>query len=59
MTSGMPQRRFPAAGFWLVKESFGMTMGEATMTISLIHSVVAPVGLGMVLLMNLLPARPS
>jgi gluconate:H+ symporter, GntP family len=47
------------AGFWLVKESFGMTMGEATMTISVIQSIVALVGLGMVLLMNLFPALPS
>jgi gluconate:H+ symporter, GntP family len=47
------------AGFWLVKESFGMTMGEATKTISLIQSIVALVGLGMVLLMNLFPALPS
>ncbi len=43
------------AGFWLVKESFGMTMGEATMTISIIQSIVAVVGLVMVLLMSLLP----
>ncbi|MBN9047792.1 MAG: hypothetical protein J0H18_19330 [Rhizobiales bacterium] len=43
------------AGFWLVKESFGMTMGEATMTISIIQSIVAVVGLIMVLLLNLLP----
>jgi gluconate:H+ symporter, GntP family len=47
------------AGFWLVKESFGMTMGEATLTISVIQSIVALVGLGMVLLLNLLPALPS
>jgi gluconate:H+ symporter, GntP family len=47
------------AGFWLVKESFGMTMGEATMTISVIQSIVALVGLVMVLLMNLFPALPS
>jgi GntP family gluconate:H+ symporter len=47
------------AGFWLVKESFGMTMGEATMTISVIQSIVALVGLGMVLLLNLFPALPS
>ena len=46
------------AGFWLVKESFGMTMGEATKTISVIQSIVALVGLGMVLLMNLFPALP-
>lgn len=47
------------AGFWLVKESFGMTMGEATKTISIVQSIVALVGLGMVLLMNLFPALPS
>jgi GntP family gluconate:H+ symporter len=47
------------AGFWLVKESFGMTMGEATKTISVIQSIVALVGLVMVLFMNLLPALPS
>jgi len=44
------------AGFWLVKESFGMTMGEATKTISVVQSIVAVVGLAMVLLLNLLPA---
>ena len=43
------------AGFWLVKESFGMTMGEATKTISVIQSIVALVGLVMVLLLNLFP----
>lgn len=43
------------AGFWLVKESFGMTMGEATRTISVVQSIVSLVGLLMVLLMNLLP----
>ncbi|RWR25908.1 gluconate transporter [Sinirhodobacter populi] len=43
------------AGFWLVKESFGMSMGEATMTISVIQSIVSVIGLIMVLLMNLLP----
>jgi GntP family gluconate:H+ symporter len=43
------------AGFWLVKESFGMTMGEATKTISVIQSIVSVVGLVMVLLMNLMP----
>ncbi|AYD00254.1 gluconate:H+ symporter [Neorhizobium sp. NCHU2750] len=44
------------AGFWLVKESFGMSMGEATATISIIQSIVSVVGLVMVLLMNLAPA---
>jgi len=43
------------AGYWMVKESFGMTMGEATKTISVVQSIVAVVGLVMVLLMNLLP----
>ncbi len=43
------------AGFWLVKESFGMTMGEGTATISVIQSIVSIIGLVMVLLMNLLP----
>lgn len=43
------------AGFWLVKESFGMSMGEATRTISVVQSIVAVVGLVMVLLLNLLP----
>lgn len=43
------------AGFWLVKESFGMTMGEATKTISVVQSIVSVVGLAMVMLLNLLP----
>ncbi|WP_287931206.1 gluconate:H+ symporter, partial [Achromobacter sp.] len=33
------------AGFWMVKESFGMTMGEATKTISVVQSIVSVVGL--------------
>ncbi|MNT86085.1 High-affinity gluconate transporter [compost metagenome] len=44
------------AGFWMVKESFGMTMGEATKTISVVQSIVAVVGLVMVLLFDMLPA---
>ncbi len=43
------------AGFWLVKESFGLTMGEATKTISVVQSIVSVAGLIMVLLFNLLP----
>ncbi|ALV06968.1 GntP family permease [Roseateles depolymerans] len=43
------------AGFWLVKESFGMSMGEATKTISVVQSIVSLVGLGMVFLLNLMP----
>ena len=44
------------AGFWMVKESFGMTMGEATKTISVVQSIVSVAGLLMVLLFSLLPA---
>jgi GntP family gluconate:H+ symporter len=43
------------AGFWMVKESFGMSMGEATRTITVVQSIVSFVGLLMVLLFNLLP----
>ena len=39
----------------MVKESFEMTMGEATKTISIVQSIVALVGLVMVLIMNLFP----
>jgi GntP family gluconate:H+ symporter len=46
------------AGFWLVKESFSMSMGEATRTITVVQSIVALVGLGMVLAMNaVMPMR--
>jgi gluconate:H+ symporter, GntP family len=47
------------AGFWMVKEFFDMSMGDATKTISVVQSIVALVGLVMVLLMNLLPKLPS
>jgi len=43
------------AGFWMVKESFGMTMGEATRTITVVQSIVSFVGLLMVLLFDMLP----
>lgn len=43
------------AGFWLVKESFGMSMGETFKTITIIQSIVGFVGLIMALLLNLLP----
>ncbi|MFT8317426.1 MAG: gluconate:H+ symporter [Sporolactobacillus sp.] len=43
------------AGFWLVKESFSMTMGETFKTITVIQSIVGLVGLVMALLLNLLP----
>ena len=42
------------AGFWMVKESFGMTMSEATKTISVVQSIVAVEGLIMVLIFNAL-----
>jgi len=43
------------AGFWLVKESFSMSMGETFKTITIIQSIVGFVGLIMALLLNLLP----
>lgn len=43
------------ASFWLVKESFGMNMTEATKAFSVTQSIVSVVGLIMVLLLNLLP----
>ncbi|MBM7599194.1 GntP family gluconate:H+ symporter [Virgibacillus halotolerans] len=39
-------------GFWLVKESFGMTMGETFKTITVVQSIVGLVGLAMTLLLN-------
>ncbi|WP_100488308.1 GntP family permease [Sporolactobacillus pectinivorans] len=43
------------AGFWLVKESFGMTMGETFKTITVIQSIVGLVGLIMALVLNMFP----
>ena len=43
------------AGFWFVKETFGMTMAEATKTITVIQTIVSVVGLVMVLLFNMMP----
>ena len=43
------------AGFWLVKESFSMSMGETFKTITIIQSIIGLVGLVMALLLNLLP----
>lgn len=39
-------------GFWLVKESFGMSMGETFKTITIVQSIVGICGLVMVLLLN-------
>ena len=43
------------AGFWLVKESFGMSMGETFKTITIIQSIIGIIGLVIALLLNLLP----
>jgi gluconate:H+ symporter, GntP family len=43
------------AGFWLVKESFSMSMGETFKTITIIQSIIGIVGLVMALLLDLLP----
>jgi GntP family gluconate:H+ symporter len=39
-------------GFWLVKESFGMSMGETFKTITVVQSIVGLCGLIMTLLLN-------
>lgn len=41
-------------GFWLVKESFGMSMGETFKTITIVQSIVGICGLIMVLLLNMI-----
>ncbi len=41
------------AGFWLVKEYFGMTAGQTIKTSSVMETVVSVVGLGFVLLLSL------
>lgn len=42
------------AGFWLVKESFGMTLGQATKSHTVIQTLVSVCGLLMTLLLSLL-----
>ncbi|WP_285726191.1 GntP family permease [Psychromicrobium xiongbiense] len=42
------------AGFWLVKESFGMSMGQATRLHTVVQTLVSVFGLGMVLLLSLI-----
>ena len=39
-------------GFWLVKESFGMSMSETFKTITVVQSIVGLCGLIMTLLLN-------
>jgi GntP family gluconate:H+ symporter len=41
------------AGFWLVKEYFGMTVGETIKSWSVMETIISVVGLGGVLLLNL------
>ncbi len=41
------------AGFWMVKEYFGMTVGETFKTWSLMETVMSVVGLGSVMLLSL------
>ncbi|GGU60832.1 gluconate:H+ symporter, GntP family protein [Streptomyces albospinus] len=40
------------AGFWLVKESFGMSLGEAAKTQTVVQTLVSVLGLGMALLLS-------
>src|SRR4051794_217968 len=40
------------AGFWLVKEYFGMTVGETIKTWSVMETIISVMGLGMVLLLS-------
>ncbi|MDN6354111.1 MAG: GntP family permease, partial [Corynebacterium sp.] len=42
------------AGFWLVKEYFGMTVPQTLKTWSLMETVLSVVALGVVLLLNLI-----
>ena len=41
------------AGFWPVKEYFGMTVGETIKSWSVMETIISVVGLGGVLLLNL------
>jgi GntP family gluconate:H+ symporter len=41
------------AGFWLVKEYFGMTVGETIKTWSVMETVISVMGLGLTLLLSL------
>lgn len=43
------------AGFWLVKESFGMDMGQTFKTITMVQTIVGVVGLAAVLVMGMFP----
>jgi gluconate:H+ symporter, GntP family len=41
------------AGFWLVKEYFGMTVGQTIKTWSVMETIISVVGIGFVLLLSL------
>ena len=43
------------AGFWLVKEYFGMTVGQTIKTWSIMETIISVVGLVVVLLLHLFP----
>ncbi|HEY0259709.1 MAG TPA: gluconate:H+ symporter [Lacisediminihabitans sp.] len=42
------------AGFWLVKEYFGLTVGQTLKTWSVMETIISVVGLGVVLLLSLI-----
>jgi GntP family gluconate:H+ symporter len=41
------------AGFWLVKEYFGLTVGETIKTWSVMETIISVMGLGLTLLLSL------
>ena len=41
------------AGFWLVKEYFGMNVGQTLKTWSVMETIISVVGIGCVLLLSL------
>lgn len=42
------------AGFWLVKEYFGMDVGQTIKTWSVMETIISVVGLGFVMLLSLI-----
>ncbi|KAB1664174.1 GntP family permease [Pseudoclavibacter sp. CFCC 13611] len=47
------------AGFWLVKESFGMTMGETFKTITVVQTIVGLIGLVVTFALSLIVGLPG
>ena len=41
------------AGFWLVKEYFGLSVGQTIKTWSLMETIISVMGLGLTLLLSL------